>query len=122
MKVVTATGLDLLLDNRAGELGHGQRQALELAMVLAVNPTVVLLDEPTAGLTHDERAAIGRALSDLAATHNLCIVLVEHDLDFVKEVSSRVVVLHQGKLVSDGTAAEVAESSLVREIYVAVGA
>ena len=73
------------------------KQALELAMVLALEPSVLLLDEPTAGLTKPERTLIGQILVDLARNHQLCILLVEHDLDFVREISSRVIVLHQGK-------------------------
>jgi branched-chain amino acid transport system permease protein len=85
--------------------------------VLALEPSVLLLDEPTAGLTKPERAQIGQILVDLANRHRLCILLVEHDLDFVREISSRVIVLHQGKIVLDGTVAEVVGSELVRTIY-----
>ena len=60
---------------------------------------------------------IGRILVELANKHRLCILLVEHDLDFVREISSRVVVLHQGKILLDGTVREVVESELVRTIY-----
>ncbi len=115
--ILRATGLDTVLGTRAALLSHGQKQALELAMVLALEPSVVLLDEPTAGLTVPERRQIGSVLTDLAETHGLCLLLVEHDLDFVREISSRVVVLHQGKLVMDGTVAEIVGSDLVRTIY-----
>jgi branched-chain amino acid transport system permease protein len=117
LQVIQATGLDQQLAVRARHLSHGMKQALELAMVLALEPSVLLLDEPTAGLTKPERTLIGRILVDLARNHQLCILLVEHDLDFVREISSRVIVLHQGKLVLDGTVAEVVESELVRTIY-----
>jgi branched-chain amino acid transport system permease protein len=90
-------------------------------MVLALEPSVLLLDEPTAGLTKPERTLIGRILMQLTGTHGLCIVLVEHDLDFVREISSRVIVLHQGRLVLDGSVAEVVESELVRTIYAGGG-
>jgi branched-chain amino acid transport system permease protein len=93
------------------------KQALELAMVLSVEPSVVLLDEPTAGLTRDEQTAIGSVLVELARSHQLCVVLVEHDLDFVREISSRVVVLHQGRVLLDGTVDEVVESELVKNVY-----
>ena len=82
-----------MLNERAGHLSHGAKQALELAMVLAQEPTVLLLDEPTAGLTREERAAIGSVLTELAQSHRLCILLIEHDLDFVREISTRLVVL-----------------------------
>ncbi len=117
LAILRATGLDTALASEARLLSHGQKQALELAMVLALEPTVVLLDEPTAGLTQQERQQIGGVLVDLAASHRLCLLLVEHDLDFVREISSRVVVLHQGRLVLDGTVDDVVASELVRTIY-----
>jgi len=115
--VIRATGLDAQIGTEARHLSHGMKQALELAMVLALEPSVLLLDEPTAGLTKPERTMIGGILVALAQKHQLCILLVEHDLDFVREISSRVIVLHQGRLVLDGTVAEVVESELVRTIY-----
>jgi branched-chain amino acid transport system permease protein len=117
IRVIEATGLDHALGVRARHLSHGMKQALELAMVLAAEPTVVLLDEPTAGLSRDERASIGLVLLDLARVHQLCLVLVEHDLEFVREISSRVIVLHQGRVLLDGSVAEVVDSNLVREVY-----
>jgi branched-chain amino acid transport system permease protein len=117
LQVIRATGLDRQLGVQARYLSHGMKQALELAMVLALEPSVLLLDEPTAGLTKPERTLIGGILTDLARNHQLCILLVEHDLDFVREISSRVIVLHQGKILLDGTVAEVVESELVRTIY-----
>jgi branched-chain amino acid transport system permease protein len=89
--------------------------------VLALEPQIILLDEPTAGLTKAERARIGRVLVDLVAQCRLAVVLVEHDLDFVREISSRVVVLHQGKIVLDGTVADVVGSQIVRNIYLGTG-
>jgi branched-chain amino acid transport system permease protein len=121
LKVMQATGLDQFLGMEVRHLSHGQKQALELAMVLALEPSVLLLDEPTAGLTKPERMQIGRVLTELTGRHGLCILLVEHDLDFVREISSRVIVLHQGRIVLDGTVAEVVESELVRTIYAGGG-
>ena len=117
LRVIQATGLDQKAAVQVRHLPHGQKQALELAMVLALEPSVLLLDEPTAGLTKAERTLIGQILVELTAQHRLCILLVEHDLDFVREISSRVIVLHQGRIVLDGTVAEVVESELVRTIY-----
>ena len=117
LQVVAATGLDQQLGAAVKHLSHGLKQALELAMVLALEPSVLLLDEPTAGLTLPERRLIGGILTDLAQRHALCILLVEHDLDFVRDISSRVVMLHQGRIVLDGTVAEVVDSALVRTIY-----
>jgi branched-chain amino acid transport system permease protein len=87
-------------------------------MVLAQEPTVLLLDEPTAGLTRDERAAMGTVLSQLAQSHRLCILLIEHDIDFVREISTRLIVLHMGKVRLDGPLSEIADSELIRTIYV----
>ena len=115
---VEVSGLTTMLNERAGHLSHGAKQALELAMVLAQEPTVLLLDEPTAGLTRDERAAIGSVLTELAQSHRLCILLIEHDLDFVREISTRLVVLHMGKVLLDGPLSEIAHSDLIRSIYV----
>jgi branched-chain amino acid transport system permease protein len=114
---VETTGLDRMLDTECRLLSHGQKQALELAMVLALEPSVVLLDEPTAGLTKPERTQIGETLKMLASENRMCVVLIEHDLDFVCDISSRVIVLHLGRIVLDGSVTEVVESELVREIY-----
>jgi branched-chain amino acid transport system permease protein len=118
LHAVQVSGLVSALDQPAGYLSHGAKQALELAMVLALEPTVLLLDEPTAGLTREERSAIGSVLTQLARSHRLCILLIEHDLDFVREISTRIVVLHQGKVLLDGPLSEVAESEVIRTIYV----
>ena len=117
LQVLRATGLDRQLHTPASELSHGMKQALELAMVLSLEPSVLLLDEPTAGLTKAERTLVGQTLVDLTRHHALCVLLVEHDLDFVREISSRVIVLHQGSVVLDGTVDEVVRSELVRSVY-----
>lgn len=117
-RVVEAAGLDRMLGEQVRHLSHGGKQALELAMVLATEPKVLLLDEPTAGLTKNERTEVGAILVEIAEKRGLSIVLVEHDFDFVREISSRIVVLHQGKIALDGGVAEVVNSALVQEIYV----
>ena len=117
MRVVVATGLDRRLGAVVKHLSHGGKQALELAMVLAMEPRVLLLDEPTAGLSKAERTLIGGVLTELVRDHGLCVLLVEHDLEFVREISSRIIVLHQGRIVLDGDVADVTGSELVRTIY-----
>jgi branched-chain amino acid transport system permease protein len=117
VEVVERLGLDRVWDRLAHDISHGQRQALELAMVLALEPSVLMLDEPTAGLTTAERAAVGELLTRLVAGGRLAVVLIEHDFAFVKQISSRIVVLHEGRILADGTVAEVADSPLVREVY-----
>ena len=117
MEVVRATGLAARLGTEARHLSHGEKQSLELAMVLALEPSLLLLDEPTAGLTAAERARIGTLLVELAERYRLCIVLVEHDLAFVRRISSRVIVLHQGSIVLDGGVEDAVASETVRTIY-----
>ncbi|HZX87487.1 MAG TPA: branched-chain amino acid ABC transporter ATP-binding protein/permease [Reyranella sp.] len=121
MHVLRTTGLDRQLGTPARLLSHGMKQALELSMVLALEPRVLLLDEPTAGLTKTERMQIGEILTDLTKKQGLCILLVEHDLDFVCEISSRVIVLHQGRIVLDGSVEEVVQSELVKQVYAGSG-
>jgi branched-chain amino acid transport system permease protein len=121
-EVVNALGLKAVWDLPAKDISHGQRQALELAMVLALQPKVLLLDEPTAGLSTAERGLVGDLLVKLADTGQLAIVLIEHDFEFVKRISSRIVVLVGGKLVADGGVAEISESKLVRDAYLGASA
>ena len=121
MEVVRATGLATRLAIEARHLSHGEKQSLELAMVLALEPSLLLLDEPTAGLTTAERMGIGTLLVDLVSRHRLCIVLVEHDLEFVRRISSRVIVLHQGGIVLDGDVEDAVASDTVRTIYAGAG-
>ncbi|HVX78537.1 MAG TPA: ATP-binding cassette domain-containing protein [Bradyrhizobium sp.] len=117
MSVVERSGLAERLGEEARNLSHGLKQALELAMVLSLEPEVLLLDEPTAGLTRAERQRFAEILTALVSHDRLCILLIEHDLDFVREISSRIIVLHQGKIALDGSVDEVVGSALVREIY-----
>lgn len=117
IEILRLTGLTDMADRPVSLLSHGQRQALELAMVVALEPRLILLDEPTAGLSKAERMTIGAVLKRLTAELGFAAILVEHDLDFVREISSRIVVLHQGKLVLDGTVEDVVQSETVRTIY-----
>lgn len=117
IEILRLTGLDQLLDRPAAALSHGLKQSLELAMVVALEPRLILLDEPTAGLTKTERTTIGSVLQKLTSELGIAAIVVEHDLDFVRTISSRVVVLHQGRLVLDGSVEDVANSELVKTIY-----
>ncbi len=115
--VVESSGLVERLGDEAQFLSHGLKQALELAMVLALEPKVLLLDEPTAGLTRAERQGFAEILTGLVARERLCVLIIEHDLDFVRLISSRIIVLHQGRIALDGSVADVVDAPLVREIY-----
>jgi branched-chain amino acid transport system permease protein len=117
MDILRATGLSDALGTETRFLSHGMKRGLELAMVLATEPSVLLLDEPTAGLTKAERTVIGTVLTRLSREFGLCILLIEHDLDFVRDISSRIVVLHQGALLMEGTVDEVIASDLVKAVY-----
>ena len=115
--VVESSGLAERLGEEARFLSHGLKQALELAMVLALEPQVLLLDEPTAGLTRAERQGFAGVLTGLVARERLCVLIIEHDLDFVRQISSRIILLHQGRVALDGPVADVVDDPLIREIY-----
>ncbi|MEO3830168.1 ATP-binding cassette domain-containing protein [Actinomadura sp. B10D3] len=119
LRVLAASGLTERLDAEVSTLTHGLKQALELAAAVALRPKLVLLDEPTAGLTVEERAVVGELLRDLVAA-GLTVVLVEHDFAFVRGIADRMAVLHDGQTTVVGPVAEVADSPLVREIYLGV--
>lgn len=120
-KLTYLSQLDKKLDLLANELSHGEQQLLELCMALALQPKVLLLDEPTAGLTSLERKEIGELLIELAHEDNIALLVIEHDVEFVKEIADRVTVLFDGTIAADGTVEEVTQSELVREVYLGVG-
>lgn len=115
--IVEATGLAGRENDLSPSLAHGLKQGLELAAAVSMRPEILLLDEPTAGLTSNERHVIGDVFRRLLGA-GVTIVLIEHDLDFVARVADRVVVLHGGRVVESGTPSEVAASQVVREAYV----
>ena len=98
------------------ELAHDRRQWLEILMVLAGGPELLLLDEPTAGMSPDETSQTAKVLRHLNET-GLSIVVVEHDIAFVREVAKRVTVLHQGHVFADGPLDEITTRQDVRDIY-----
>jgi branched-chain amino acid transport system ATP-binding protein len=109
-------GLEPMSEVYAKELPHHQQQWLEFAMVLAAGPEVVLLDEPTAGMSPEETLKTAAVLKHLNA-RGLTIVVVEHDISFVREVAQRVTVLHQGRIFTEGTVSEITNHADVRRIY-----
>lgn len=107
-----------LLDHAFSEvssLSHGQKQWVEIAMVLAQDPSIVLLDEPTAGMTAEETHATGEIIKSIAKSHS--IVVIEHDMEFVKQIAERIVVLHQGSVLAEGSVQEVQSNPKVIEVY-----
>ena len=95
------TGLTDRQEQNAGILSHGERQWLEIGMLLVQEPKLLLLDEPVAGMTRRERDRTGQLLQDIARDRS--VLVVEHDMDFVRQFARIVTVLHQGKVLSDGT-------------------
>ena len=98
-----------------GSLSHGQKQWVEIGMVIAQDPTLVLLDEPTAGMTPEETYATGEIIKSLARNHS--VVAIEHDMDFVKQIAERIIVLHQGEKLAEGSVQEIQNNSQVIEVY-----
>lgn len=102
-------------DCKAGELAHGQKQWLEIGMLLAQKPTLLLIDEPAAGMTDEETLRTGELLLTLAGKHS--VIVIEHDMTFVRQIASKVTVLHQGSVLCEGTVDEVQNSERVIEVY-----
>ena len=103
------------LDEFAKSLSHGQQQWLEIAMAMASEPILLLLDEPTAGMSPKERA--DTAIVIKKASKKCGVLIVEHDLDFIKEICDRISVLHQGNIIATGTSAEIEKDPKVKEVY-----
>jgi urea transport system ATP-binding protein len=108
-------GLGAVLDRPAGVLSHGQKQWLEIGMLLVQEPKLLLLDEPVAGMSPQERLDTGALLEELAGDHT--VVVVEHDMAFLRRFARKVTVLHEGKVLSEGTVGEVQADPIVREVY-----
>lgn len=99
----------------AGALSHGQQQWLEIAMAMSVSPKVLLLDEPTGGMSPEERAWTGEIIRELSS--RCSVLIVEHDLDWIRRLCDQITVLHQGRVVLTGTPAEIERDENVKEVY-----
>ncbi|MET7754676.1 ABC transporter ATP-binding protein [Streptomyces sp. NPDC005389] len=119
--VLHECGLDALADAYAGGLPVGQARMVELARALADPPRVLLLDEPASGTTAEERRGLADVIRRTADEENCAVLLVEHDVAFVMELCSRVVVLDLGRVLAEGPAAEVHADPAVREAYLGSG-
>jgi branched-chain amino acid transport system ATP-binding protein len=115
MQALDRFGLVDRADDLAGELSHGEQQWLEIAMALAPRPKLLLLDEPTAGMSPEERRITGELLLPIKA--DCTLVIVEHDLDFIKNICDHLTVLDQGRVLGDGTVREIEESPEIQRIY-----
>jgi urea transport system ATP-binding protein len=105
--------------DRAGNLSHGETQWLELGMVLVRDPKVILLDEPSAGMTAQETLKTSRVINDLKGKHTL--VVVEHDMAFVREIAEIITVMHLGKVLAEGNIQEIENNQAVRNVYLGSG-
>jgi urea transport system ATP-binding protein len=114
-EILTTVGLLERRNERAGRLSHGEKQWLEIGMLLAQDPSLLLVDEPIAGMTHQETERTAELLRSLAGKHT--VVVVEHDMDFIRSIARTVTVLHQGRLLCEGSMDEVQSDPKVIEVY-----
>jgi len=112
-------GLVDLAGEPAANLSHGDQRRLEIALCMASQPRVLMLDEPTQGMSPAETLAVDALIRSLAG--RVSVIVIEHDIDLVMSISDRVIVLHQGRKLFEGTPAEVSGSSAVRDAYLGAG-
>jgi urea transport system ATP-binding protein len=113
--VAERTGLQDLLTETADTLSHGQKQWLEIAMVVLQEPKLFLVDEPAAGMSDEESFKTGELLQGLAVDHSL--IVIEHDMKFVRQIARKVTVLHEGRVLMEGSMEEVQSDPRVIECY-----
>lgn len=114
-KVLTRVRMLQHRSRLAGDLSHGQKQWLEIAMLLAQDPKLLLVDEPVAGMTDAETEETAILLKEIAKTHS--VVVVEHDMTFVRDLESKVTCLHEGTVISEGSLDAVSNDERVIEVY-----
>lgn len=114
-RALELAGLTKRAEDRTGTISHGEQRQLEIAMLLATEPTVLLLDEPLAGMGPEETENVIRLIRHLAKTH--CIVLIEHDMDAVFAVADRLTVMVNGTVLETGTPDQIRASETVRQAY-----
>jgi urea transport system ATP-binding protein len=116
-RLLATTQLDRHRDKEAGTLSHGQKQWLELALVLATDPRLILLDEPAAGMTKAEKGETVRLIETIRKETAVSVLVIEHDMDFVEALASPVSVMMMGRIVASGSFDEVRREKTVREAY-----
>jgi len=114
-EIATEIGLSDSLNRIAGELSHGQKQWLEIGMLLAQDPLLMLVDEPAAGMTVEEREKTTDILKRAAETR--AVVVVEHDMEFVRRLNCKVTVLHEGAVLAEGSIEHVTSNPVVIDVY-----
>ena len=113
--LLETVGLHAKANLKAALLSHGEKQRLEIGMLVAQSPDLLLVDEPVAGLTDEETENVGALLLALAESHS--ILVIEHDMEFVRQIARQVTVLHQGAVLCEGTMDEVQRDRRVIEVY-----
>ncbi|HEX4366886.1 MAG TPA: ABC transporter ATP-binding protein [Rhodopila sp.] len=116
-EALTQTGLTAQADRLVGELSHGDQRAAEIATALTLKPRLLLLDEPTAGMGEHETFAVANLIRRLHRNSAYTIVLIEHDMRVVFNLADKITVLGEGKMLAEGTPAEIAENPIVQEAY-----
>ncbi|MES1931845.1 ATPase [Salinisphaera shabanensis T35B1] len=116
-EVLETIGLAALQETPANHLSHGQRQWLEIGMLIAMQAQVLLLDEPAAGMTAGETEATTDLLQSLVDTHGVSIIVIEHNMDFIKRLSAQITVLHLGQVIAEGSFDEIAANPQVADVY-----
>jgi urea transport system ATP-binding protein len=114
-RLMSYVGLAPFATTRAGSLSHGQKQWLAIATLVAQSPEVLLLDEPVAGLTDEETVRTAELIKSLAGDHT--VVVIEHDMEFIRDLNAPVTVLHQGQLLTEGPLEKVKKDPRVIEVY-----
>lgn len=114
-KILSLIGLKNFYKKEAGVLSHGQKQWLEIGMLIAQEPKLLLVDEPVAGMTAGEVESTAEILTSLAKENS--VVVVEHDMEFVRSIAKKVTVLHEGSVLAEGSMKSVSENELVRKVY-----
>ena len=114
-EILSRVGLETAIDEMAGNLSHGDQKVLEIALALAGDPTLLLLDEPTAGLSASETRTVKDLLEELRG--EITIILIEHDMDLVMGLVDSLTVLHNGQVLAEGSPAEIQDDERVQEIY-----
>jgi branched-chain amino acid transport system ATP-binding protein len=117
IQIIRSIGLDKIADEQAGYLSYGDQRRLEIGITLALQPTMLLLDEPTAGISRSEGHEVMQLVKDLAVKNSLTIVFIEHDMDIVFNYADIISVLHQGRLIATGTPTEIKNNRLVQSVY-----
>ena len=114
-EVLNLVGLDHLAHRPIGEIAYGEKRRVEIAMALAQKPKLLLLDEPLAGLSREERASVKELVSRIP--RDVTVVMIEHDMDTALDLAERITVLHYGSVIVEGTRAEIIADPKTREVY-----